>query len=380
MNQVLKIIGGFLVGILIGLVAVGAGLVLFGDMSFSEYIGKFSQLNVIEVIGIPLLSLAFFLIAIFLQVSLHEAGHLMCGLASGYRFVSFRIFSFTWIRQGGKVRTKRFGVSGTGGQCLLVPPEKPDEEIPVTLYNIGGVAMNFLTALAALLPLLSVDNMPFSGKMFFIQFMGIGVFLGLLNGIPMKMGGIGNDAYSLRLLKRNPETKRALILQLRINALIQEGMRPKDMPEDWFHLEGKIDYSDMLQATIALMEISRKQDQEEWEEAYVRLEEAVSHSKELVSILKQEVEAELFFTAWVIGKEERARELATDKLLAYIRAYSKVSSAKQRQLFALALYSERDKEKAEEIYRTVKARRESYLMQGEVNMDLALMESLLSSC
>ena len=378
MNQVLKIIGGFFVGILIGLVAAGAGLVLFGDMSFSEYIGKFSQLNVIEVIGIPLLSLAFFLIAIFLQVSLHEAGHLMCGLASGYRFVSFRIFSFTWIRQGGKVRMKRFSVSGTGGQCLLAPPEKPDEEIPVTLYNIGGVAMNFLTVLVALVPLVLIDDMPFLWKMFLIQFIGIGVFLGLLNGIPMKMGGIGNDAYSLRLLKRNPETKRALILQLRINALIQEGMRPKDMPEDWFHLEGKIDYSDMLQATIALMEISRKQDQEEWEEAYVRLEEAVSHSKELVGILKQEAEAELLFTALVIGKEERARELATDKLLAYIRAYSKVSSAKQRQLFALALYSERDKEKAEEIYRTVKAKRESYLMQGEVNMDLALMESLLS--
>ena len=378
MNQVLKIIGGFFVGILIGLVAAGAGLVLFGDMSFSEYIGKFSQLNVIEVIGIPLLSLAFFLIAIFLQVSLHEAGHLMCGLASGYRFVSFRIFSFTWIRQGGKVRMKRFSVSGTGGQCLLAPPEKPDEEIPVTLYNIGGVAMNFLTVLVALVPLVLIDDMPFLWKMFLIQFIGIGVFLGLLNGIPMKMGGIGNDAYSLRLLKRNPETKRALILQLRINALIQEGMRPKDMPEDWFHLEGKIDYSDMLQATIALMEISRKQDQEEWEEAYVRLEEAVSHSKELVGILKQEAEAELLFTAWVIGKEERARELATDKLLAYIRAYSKVSSAKQRQLFALALYSERDKEKAEGIYRTVKAKRESYLMQGEVNMDLALMESLLS--
>ena len=99
------------------------------------------------------------------------------------------------------------------------------------------------------------------------------------------------------------------------------------MPEAWFRLEGKIDYSDMLQATVALMEISRMQDREEWKEAYVRLEEAVSHSKELVGILKQEAEAELLFTALVIG-----------------------------------------------------AKRESYLMQGEVNMDLALMESLLSQC
>ena len=380
MKQILKLIGGFLIGILAGLIVAGVGLVLFGDMSLSEYIGKFSRLDVMEVIGIPLLSLAFFLIAISLQVILHEAGHLVCGLASGYRFVSFRIFSFTWIRQGGKVRMKRFSVSGTGGQCLLAPPERPDEEIPVTLYNIGGVAMNFLTALMALLPLLLTDGMPFLGKMFFIQFIGIGVFLGLLNGIPMKAGGIGNDAYSLHLLKRNPGTKRALVLQLRINALIQEGVRPKDMPEEWFCLEGEIDYGDMLQATVALMEISRMQDCEEWEKAYVRLEEALSHSKELVGILRQETEAELLFTALVIGKEERARELATDKLLAYIRAYSKVSSAKQRQLFALALYSEHDKEKAEKIYRTVKARREDYLMQGEVNMDLALMESLLSQC
>ena len=53
MKQVLKIIGGFLIGILMGLVVAGVGLVLFRDMSFSEYIGKFLRLNAMEVIGIP---------------------------------------------------------------------------------------------------------------------------------------------------------------------------------------------------------------------------------------------------------------------------------------------------------------------------------------
>ena len=57
MKQALKIVGGFLIGILMGLVVAGVGLVLFGNMSFSEYIGKFLRLNVMEVIGIPLLSL-----------------------------------------------------------------------------------------------------------------------------------------------------------------------------------------------------------------------------------------------------------------------------------------------------------------------------------
>ena len=75
---------------------------------------------------------------------------------------------------------------------------------------------------------------------------------------------------------------------------------------------------------------------------------------------------------------ERAGELATDKLLRYIHLYSRVSSSKQRQLFALALYQEHDREKAETIYRSVVNLREKYLMQGEVNMDIALMEVLLA--
>ena len=35
--------------------------------------------------------------AILLHVIIHEAGHLVFGLLSGYRFVSFRIFSLTLV-------------------------------------------------------------------------------------------------------------------------------------------------------------------------------------------------------------------------------------------------------------------------------------------
>lgn len=33
-------------------------------------------------------------VAIFIQLIIHEAGHLVFGLVSGYKFSSFRIFSF----------------------------------------------------------------------------------------------------------------------------------------------------------------------------------------------------------------------------------------------------------------------------------------------
>lgn len=301
------------------------------------------------------------------------------GFGVSFRFVSFRIFNFTWIRKDGKWVLKRFSVAGTGGQCLLAPPDRPEEEIPVCGYNMGGVMMNILTALVALGFLLWMEDLPFMLSVFLVFGVIIGLFLGVTNGVPMKLGGIGNDAYTLRLLRHNPATKHALILQLRINALIQEGMRPKDMPEEWFKQDAAtIDYKDILQATVGLMNVSRLLDREEWEDAYRLLEDVKSHSSELIGILQQETDAELLFTALVTGRMERAGELATDKLLRYIHLYSRVSSSKQRQLFALALYQEHDREKAETIYRSVVNLREKYLMQGEVNMDIALMEVLLA--
>lgn len=379
MKQALKLVGMFLIGILLGVMVSGAGIVLFTDMTLAAFFGKLFRLHIAEVIGFPLLFICFFLITLFLQVTLHEAGHLICGLASGYRFVSFRIFNFTWIRKDGKWVLKRFSVAGTGGQCLLAPPDRPEEEIPVCGYNMGGVMMNILTALVALEFLLWMEDLPFMLSVFLVFWVIIGLFLGVTNGVPMKLGGIGNDAYTLRLLRHNPATKHALILQLRINALIQEGMRPKDMPEEWFKQDAAtIDYKDILQATIGLMNVSRLLDREEWEDAYRLLEDVKSHSSELIGILQQETDAELLFTALVTGRMERAGELATDKLLRYIHLYSRVSSSKQRQLFALALYQEHDREKAETIYRSVVNLREKYLMQGEVNMDIALMEVLLA--
>lgn len=39
-------------------------------------------------------------VAIFVQLIIHEAGHLVFGLLSGYAFGSFRIFSFMWVKEG----------------------------------------------------------------------------------------------------------------------------------------------------------------------------------------------------------------------------------------------------------------------------------------
>lgn len=378
MKTILKLLGGFLIGAAVGL--VGAYLILYftKDMSLSVFLGKFTKLNLVEMLGIPMLSLLFLVLSVFLQIILHEGGHLVCGLLTGYRFVSFRILNRTLIRQNGRLRIKRFNIGGTGGQCLLVPPEKPIEEIPYQLYNAGGVLANLLTTLLAILPIFLVDGMPKLLVLFLSMFAFAGIFLGLMNGIPMRMNGIGNDADNMLSLKKNRKSKLALVMQLRVNEQAQAGVRPCEMPASWFDWEEEIDYKDALQVNYKQMCIGYRIDREEWEDAYHALEAMAAHKDEIIGLLCNEILCELLFLAFVTGRSERAEELCTPQLLAHIKQYQKVMSSKQRLLCVLALYREKNPTRAKEIYETLCQQQEKYLMQGEVRSDIALMKSVLS--
>lgn len=377
MKRALKLIGSFIAGACIGIIGVCVGIYLVSGMSFETFGEKIAAVHGLRAVGIAGMIIVSMILSFFLQVIIHEGGHLVCGLATGYRFVSFRIFHLTIIRQNGKFCFKRFSIAGTEGQCLLTPPDRPLQDIPCVLYNLGGVFANLLTAAIAIFPVLAVDGMPYPLKIFLSVFAFVGIFLGLMNGIPMKIGGIGNDADNIRLLLKDKNSKQALVTQLRINALVQKGVRPKDMPEEWFRQEGELDYKNALQTTIRLMYIGRLQDMGEWEAAYDELEKMMSHKDEVIGLFAKEIECELLCTALLTGRTERADEIYTDKLAAYIRQYKDVMSSKQRILCVSALYREKDAAKAKEIYTAVCLRKDKYLMQGEVRSDIALMKSIL---
>ena len=49
------------------------------------------------------LMLVFLYLAWFIHVVIHETGHLICGLLSGYTFSSFRIGSFMLLKENGRL-------------------------------------------------------------------------------------------------------------------------------------------------------------------------------------------------------------------------------------------------------------------------------------
>ena len=139
--------------------------------------------------------------------------------------------SFTLLRQNGRLVLRRFYLPGTGGQCLLEPPD--GDEVPFRLYNLGGGLANLLSALAAAL---TAFLLPFPWPVFLLIFAAAGLFLGAVNLIPLSMDGVANDGFNLHLLSRSPQARRTFALQLRCHALLQRGIPLRDQPARWFQL------------------------------------------------------------------------------------------------------------------------------------------------
>jgi len=205
--------------------------------------------------GAILLLLAELWIACYLQMILHEAGHLVFGRLNGYTLTSFRIGKCMLIRREGKWTVRRYHIPGTGGQCLMCPPE--GENYPVLLYNLGGGLMNLILAGLAVL-LVRLVPMPAPVRTFFVFFALCGVLFGLTNLLPMRAGGLDNDGRNALTLGKNPVNRWALAVQLRVNAAQAQGKTLAELPEDWFAPLRTADWNDPLTGAVACIYAGRK--------------------------------------------------------------------------------------------------------------------------
>ena len=128
MKSVFKFLRSIVIGMLIGFGLVLAGFAVFSDRPISELMNAIVSVDMVVTMIASFMAV---ILALVLQTLIHEAGHLVFGLLTCYRFVSFRIFNLTIINKAGKFAFRRFSVLGTAGQCLMSPPaRKPLHQAP----------------------------------------------------------------------------------------------------------------------------------------------------------------------------------------------------------------------------------------------------------
>lgn len=302
--------------------------------------------------GNPLINMLIMLggiyLAFFTQIILHEAGHLIFGLATGYRFVSFMAFGVIWTSGAdGKLRAGRMQLAGAGGQCLMAPPDYHDGDYPFTLYNLGGVLMNLITAgifalLARLIPVTWL-------QLLLLGQVCIGVAFALLNGLPIPVEAVQNDGKNLLCIRKDEVARRAFWVQMSLAAASAQDVRLKDMPEDWFAPLPEDKMDNAIVSAVAVLNTSRLMDKLDFTGAEAEIRRLLAREKGILGLYRMTMGCDGAVCELIAGRPGDLTESLTTKENQQLMKAMKAHPAILRTQYAIALLKEKDATKAEKL-------------------------------
>ena len=339
------------------------------------------NLRYFSAAGLPWYAyLLFFIVAallmyfcMILQIIIHESGHLLFGLLTGYRFVSFRVFSFMILKEGGQLRLRHLNLAGTGGQCLMAPTDMNGGDFPVMLYNYGGAILNVISALLFLPAGLSLSGGSLL-RTFFLVMTVIGIAFALINGLPLHMGPVNNDGLNAMELARDPQARKAFWIQMKVSEQTAKGIRTKDMPEEWFSVPADEELKNGIIAVPAVFACSRLMDEHRFPEADALMKHLLSIETGIVPLhcallVNDRIYVELIGE----NRQDILQEMRTDEYKKLMQAM-KDNPAVLRTGYAYALLAEKNHEKAEEISWQFEKQAEVYPYPQEILSERELMD------
>lgn len=312
-------------------------------------------------------------LGILIHILIHEAGHLAFGLLTGYQFASFRIGSFMWIKENGKLRLKRFSLAGTGGQCLMAPPDLKNGKIPVVLYNLGGSIMNLFVSLVCGLICAFIGKVTIISTIFMIMVL-VGVGSAVVNGVPMRLGLVDNDGYNAFSLKRNPKAMYAFWFQMKVNAQIGKGIRLKDMDDEWFLVPNDEDMKNSIIAVQGVFACNRLMDAKRFEEADVLMEHFLSIESGIVGIHRNLMICDRIFCE-LIGenREEVIEQMLTKELKKFMKSMKTFPSILRTE-YAYELLAKGKEKKAEKMKGQFEKMALKYPYPNDIQSERELMD------
>lgn len=311
--------------------------------------------------------------AFIFHIIIHEGGHLVFGLLSGYRFSSFRIFSFMWVKEGERVKFKRHSIAGTGGQCLMSPPNIQNGEMPVVWYNLGGSLMNIIFSTVFLICFFLLNSVSvLSGIL--LLFALLGYSLAILNGVPMRMGVLDNDGYNAISLTKDAEAREAFWMQMKVVEETTKGVRLKDMPSEWFTVPKDEAMKNSMVAARGVFACNRLMDEERFAEADELMAHMLEIESGMVGLHRSILICDRIYVELI---HQNRREVVEEKLTKNLQSFMKTMKdtlSILRTQYAIALLYDGDQSKAETIKAQFEKRAKTYPYPHEIDSERDLMK------
>lgn len=248
--------------------------------------------------------------------------------------------------------------------------------MPYILYNLGGPLANLLTAVVLGLTML------LSGSGVIRMFCGtqavIGLFLALSNGLPLR-GAVNNDGVNALSLGKDPAALRSLWVQLSVNARQAEGIRLKEMPEEWFALPTEAELQNSMTAVLAVLRENRLMDAHHFAEAADLIDQLDTGLHGQMPLYNSLLLCDRLCLALLQGEDAGAwlAEWETKPMLQFRKAMRNFPAILRTE-YAAALHLG-DTARAEQLRVHFEQQGKRYPYPGEIEGERELMRSILAA-
>ncbi|MFV0520346.1 MAG: site-2 protease family protein [Lachnospirales bacterium] len=314
------------------------------------------------------------IVTFILSIIIHESGHLIFGLTSKYKFVSFRILNIMIIKRNEKFSIKRYNIAGTGGQCIMEPMDIIDGKFPVILYNIGGSLLNFIFAIIFLILYFIFKDTSIL-KYFLSAFVFWNFFSGLLNIIPFKTKLISNDGKNLVEILKNREAFISFWRALKIISLQSKGINMIDMPKELFEKPKAEGLQNCIIASDSYFYALRLQSEGKFLEMKEYIEEVLSIDSKLNGIYISLLKSELIYCKLLLNDVEDIENIIDNKQKAFFKQM-KSELAIIRTQYLLALYYYKDKIDAEKFLNSFNKYSKNYPFENLIEEEKELINKV----
>lgn len=347
------------------MVLCGAAGFFVGKYLILPLMGRYDAVTMLCMLPLYLLT------AWFIQVLVHEFGHLVGGLVSGYEFISFRIGHLILLQTDKGARLRIMPQPGSMGECIMSPPENK-KDFACGLYMSGGYIFNLLCMIAAVPVCFLSTNSFFT--LFIYSFIIIGAFYALKNGIPSRAGGVPNDGCLLKILSGSRSSREAFHRQRKIQRLLADGKRLRDMPEELFTLSENDDRRDPFIASLGVFAEKRCLDDLRLDFSCDHAEELLNGSWRLYGELKPLVKLDFVFSGILIDGNGADISSLCDKDCKRLLSERSKTPAVLRTRYAAAAVIDCDYKKRSRIRRQFEGLEKTYPYAGEYASEKELME------
>ncbi|MBQ3106180.1 MAG: hypothetical protein IJC51_01710, partial [Eggerthellaceae bacterium] len=184
---------------------------------------------------------------------------------------------------------------------------------------------------------------------FLLMMAVVGFAFALINGIPLRVGGLDNDGHNAWELARNKEAARAFWMQMKVNEQLSKNVRLKDMPDEWFAVPSDDAMRNSIIAAVGVFACNRHMDAHRFDEAESLIRHLLESSCNMAGLHRNLLVCDLVYLKLIGNNGLEAPEELGDLLNAEQRQFMKSMKdfpSVVRTEYALALLQERDAEKA----------------------------------